>query len=162
MKILGIDPGYERLGIAVLEKNNSNRKEKILFSECFKTSKELEFTDRLTLIGKELRDVINKWKPNAFAIEILFMTTNQKTAMRVAEVRGVCLYEASLNDLKIIEITPLQIKMATTGYGKATKDQVVKMVKMLVSNKDEILKKTFDDEIDAIAVAITAFAHFKS
>ncbi len=158
MRILGIDPGYERLGIAVLEKNTGDKKEKVLFSECFKTSSKLDFSERLLLIGSEVRNVIKKFKPEAVSIETLFLTTNQKTVMHVAEARGVLLYEAMRGDLKIFEATPLQIKVATTGYGKADKSQIIKMVRMLVDIDDS---KKSDDELDAIAIALTAFAYLK-
>ncbi|MEK7572243.1 MAG: crossover junction endodeoxyribonuclease RuvC [Patescibacteria group bacterium] len=158
MKILGIDPGFERLGIAILEKNKSDKKEKILFSECFKTSAKLAFPERLLLIGKEIEKIIKKYKPEILSIETLFFTTNQKTAMHVAEARGVVMYECVKAGLKIFETSPLQIKIATTGYGKADKKQVIKMVKILVKMDNS---KESDDELDAIAIALTAFAHLK-
>lgn len=158
MRILGVDPGYEKLGIAVLEKKKSDQKEKVIFSECFKTSAKLEFSERLRLIGKEVHRVIAKYKPEVLSIETLFLTSNQKTVMRVAEVRGVVLYEAVLAGLKIFEASPPQIKLATTGYGKADKNQITKMVKMLVEMDKN---KTSDDELDAIAIALTAFAHMR-
>ena len=156
MRILGIDPGFERLGIAILEKNKNDKKEKVIFSECFKTSPKLDFSKRLNLIGEEIKKIIKEYKPKILSIETLFLNTNQKTVMRVAEVRGVAIYEASLSGLEIFEASPPQIKIATTGYGRANKEQMIKMVKILV----EIDKnKTSDDELDAIAIAITAFAH---
>ena len=161
MRILGIDPGYERLGIAVLKRNHETRpqgKEKVIFSECFKTSAKLEFADRLLLIGEEIKKVIKKYKPEVLAVETLFLNTNHKTVMRVAEARGVVIYEASKAGLKIFEASPLQIKIAVTGYGRAGKEQVVKMVRILV-DIDKL--KTSDDELDAIAIALTAFACFK-
>ncbi|MEK7128314.1 MAG: crossover junction endodeoxyribonuclease RuvC [Patescibacteria group bacterium] len=156
MRILGIDPGFERLGIAVLEKNTG--KECVIFSECFKTSAKLEFPERLKLIGDEVRKIIEKYKPEVLAIETLFLNTNQKTVMRVAEARGVVIYEATQAGLKIFEASPPQIKMATTGYGRSDKTQINKMVKMLV---DLDKNKTSDDELDAIAIALTAFAHLR-
>ena len=158
MRILGIDPGFERLGVAVLEKEKGDRKEKILFSECFKTRAKLEFSERLKLIGKELEKVIKKYKPEILAIETLFLTTNQKTVMRVAEARGVVIYECAKAGMKIFEASPPQIKIATTGYGRANKDQIIKMVRILV---DIPSSKTSDDELDAIAIALTGFAHNK-
>ncbi|MFZ2205711.1 MAG: crossover junction endodeoxyribonuclease RuvC [Minisyncoccia bacterium] len=158
MIILGIDPGFERLGVAVLEKNKGDRKEKVLFSECFKTSAKLEFSERLLLIGKEVKKIIKEYKPEVLSIETLFLTTNHKTVMHVAEARGVVIYEASDAGLKIFEASPPQIKIATTGYGKADKSQVIKMVKMLVDIDNS---KKQDDELDAIAIALTAFAHLK-
>src|SRR3989339_584385 len=160
-RILGIDPGFERLGIAILESSYakaSKDKEKVVFSECFKTSAKLEFSERLNLIGEEVRKIIKKYHPEVLAIETLFLNTNQKTVMRVAEARGVVIYEASRAHLKIFEASPPQIKIATTGYGKSDKTQVMKMVKMLVKMDNS---KTSDDELDAIAIALTAFAHLK-
>jgi crossover junction endodeoxyribonuclease RuvC len=93
------------------------------------------------------------------AIETLFLTTNQKTVMHVAESRGVVIYEAIKAGLKIFEASPPQIKIATTGYGKADKEQVMRMVKMLV--KIDNTKKS-DDELDAIAIALTGFAHLST
>lgn len=156
MIILGIDPGYERLGIAVLEKNKG--KEEVKHSECFKTSAKLKFEDRLFLIGQKIEEVIKKYKPEVLAIETLFSNTNQKTVMHVSEARGVVIYEAIKKGLKVFEASPPQIKMATTGYGKADKAQVIKMVKMLVKIDNN---KKSDDELDAIAIALTAFAHIR-
>ena len=158
MKILGIDPGFERLGVAILEKNKGDKKERVLFSECFKTSAKLEFSERLNLIGEEVRSVIKKFNPEVLSIETLFLTTNQKTVMHVAEARGVVIYESAQAGLKIFEVSPPQIKIASTGYGKADKDQVMKMVKILVEIDNT---KKSDDELDAIAIALTAFAHLK-
>ena len=159
MRILGIDPGFERLGIAILDKKNKGEKESVIFSKCFKTSAKLEFSERLHLIGEEVRNVIKKYKPEVLAIETLFLNTNQKTVMRVAEARGVVMYESACAGLKIFEASPPQIKIATTGYGRSDKTQINKMVKMLV-NIDEKIKS--DDELDAIAIALTAFAHIKN
>ncbi|HEV7423814.1 MAG TPA: crossover junction endodeoxyribonuclease RuvC [Candidatus Paceibacterota bacterium] len=153
MRILGIDPGFERLGIAIVEKN---KKEIVIFSECFKTRATLEFSERLKLIGLEVKKIIKNYKPEILAIETLFLNTNQKTVMRVAEARGVIIYEASLAGLDIFEASPPQIKIAITGYGRANKDQVMKMVKILVEMDKN---KSSDDELDAIAIALTAFAH---
>ena len=130
----------------------------MIFSECFKTSAKLEFSERLFLIGEEVKKVIKKYKPEVLAIETLFLNTNQKTVMRVAEARGVAIYEAACAGLKIFEASPPQIKIATTGYGRADKNQVMKMVKILVKIDNE---KKSDDELDAIAIALTAFAHLK-
>ena len=157
-RILGIDPGYERLGVSILEKNKNDKKERVLFSECFKTSAKLEFSERLNLIGEEVKKIIKKYKPEILSIETLFLNTNHKTVMRVAEARGVIIYEASCAGLKIFEASPPQIKIATTGYGKASKEEIIKMVKILV--EIDKLKKS-DDELDAIAIALTAFAHMR-
>jgi len=170
MLILGIDPGFERLGIAILEKDKTEKKERVIFSECFKTSAKLDFSERLRLIGEEVRKITKKYKPEVLAIETLFLNTNQKTVMRVAEARGVVVYEASQAGLKIFEASPPQIKIATTGYGRANKEQIKKMVRILVdvnpvrgregSQRPSASNGT-DDEMDAIAVALTAFAHIR-
>ncbi|MBX4211129.1 crossover junction endodeoxyribonuclease RuvC [Candidatus Parcubacteria bacterium] len=116
MKILSVDPGYERIGIAVMEKNTS--KEIILFSECFTTSLKQKHDERLHDIGQEIKKIIEKFSPDRLAIETLFFNTNQKTAMHVAEARGVILYEAATKKIPIFEYTPLQVKIAVTdSYG---------------------------------------------
>lgn len=155
MIILGIDPGYERLGIAVLEKNKGDRKENLLYSNCFKTSVKLPLPDRLHRLGVEVESVIKKYSPEKLAIEKLYFERNTTSAMGVSESRGVVIYIAKSYGLEILEYTPLQIKNAVTGYGKATKPQVHTMVSKLIELPKNV---TQDDEIDAIAVAITGFA----
>ena len=156
MKILSIDPGYERVGIAVLEKtSNGSGCEKLIYSTCFKTLKDLSFIERLELVGNEVDGVIREYKPKAFAIEKLFFNTNQKTATMVSEVRGALIYIALKNKLKVFEYTPLQIKVAVAGDGHGDKTQVIGMVKNLIKIEKEI---KYDDEYAAIAVGLTCFA----
>lgn len=155
MRVIAIDPGYERLGIAVLEKENTG-KEKLIFSECFKTSKDLYHHQRLNLIGQKIKEVIKDYYPEYLAIESLFLNTNQKTAMLVSEARGVILYEASLNKISCNEFSPPQIKLAVTGNGRADKTAIKKMILMILGIKKDI---KYDDEYDAIAVGITFFAN---
>lgn len=157
MKILGIDPGYERLGIAITEKTKG-QKDIVVFSTCFKTKANLPFSQRLLLLGQEIEKIIKKHKPEILSIETLFLNTNQKTAMHVSEVRGMILYLAEKNKLEIFEATPPQIKNAITGYGHSGKTEINKMLKMLV-NIDE--NKNSDDELDAIAIALTASVYLK-
>jgi crossover junction endodeoxyribonuclease RuvC len=156
MKIIAIDPGYERVGIAILEKTDG--KEILLYSECFKTSTTEKHEDRLRLIGEEVEKIIKKHKPKALGIETLFFKTNAKTAMKVSEARGVIMYEAAKNKLDILEFSPLQIKVAVTGYGKSEKEQVKNMVKKLIKI-DKGIK--YDDEYDAIAIGLTFFACYR-
>jgi len=153
MKIIAVDPGYERLGIAVLEKETG--KEVLLFSECFKTSAKLPHSERLNLIGKELEKVIKEYKPSTLVIETLFFAKNQKSAMQVAEARGVIMYEGKRNNLEIFEYSPMAVKIAVTGYGKSDKIQLTEMVKRLIKIKKSI---KHDDEYDAIAIGLTFFA----
>jgi crossover junction endodeoxyribonuclease RuvC len=161
MKLLSIDPGYERLGVAIIEKT-AKQKEVLVFSECFKTSAKLPHHERLTLIGDRIREVIKKYKPEVLATEKLFFSGNQKTAMLVAEARGVILYTASSCGLDIFEYTPAAIKIAVTGYGKSEKRQIIEMVKRLIDveksqplNEGGRMTKNSDDEFDAIAIGLT-------
>ena len=155
MILLAIDPGYERLGVAILQKEKG-KKETILFSDCIRTSAKLSFEDRLVEIGLKIEELVTLYKPEALSIENLFISNNQKTAMRVAEVRGTIIYISKKNSLTVSEYTPLQIKLSVTGDGKSSKDQVIKMVKLLTkTNKTNIL----DDEYDAIAIGLAFFAY---
>lgn len=157
MRILAIDPGYERIGIAIIDKEKSS-KELFIYSECFKTKKELPFEERLHAIGEKIEALILEYSPAILAIETLFMETNQKTGMHVSEVRGMLLYIAKTHKMKIHEYTPLQIKVAVTGYGKADKKQVMLMVPKIMTLPKKI---SSDDELDAIAIGITCVSHQK-
>ncbi len=157
MRIIGIDPGYDRLGIAIVERL-MGEKEKLIYSECFTTDSKQEIYERFLKIGLKVREIIEKYKPQALAIETLFITKNQKTAMRVSEARGIISYEALLAQIPVYEYTPLQIKMAITGDGRSDKTSIMKMLPLLIkmnSKKDRII----DDEYDAIAIGLTHFAY---
>lgn len=156
MRIIAIDPGYERLGIAILEKNQA--KEELIFSECFKTSSKLPHAERLKLIGEEIEKIIKKFQPEMLAVETLFFAKNQKTAIQVSEARGTILYVASRNNLSVKELMPNQIKIAVTGYGASDKKGIIAMVPKLIKIDKEI---RYDDEYDAIAVGLTFFAIHK-
>lgn len=153
MKILGIDPGFERVGVAVVEKKDG--KDFLEYSTCVKTAATSPFNERLNTIGKEIKEIIKKHKPDVLAIETLLFNNNQKTAMKVSEARGVVIYEATREGLEMCEYTPLQIKIAVTGYGRSDKKQVDMMVKQLINIEKPV---KYDDEMDAIAVAITCSA----
>ena len=150
MIILGIDPGFERMGCAILEKGSAG--EKLIYSACLISSRDDAHEKRLLVLANGLKKIIKDFKPDTMAIEKLFFTANQKTAMKVAEARGVALLLAAENNLKVVEFTPLEVKMAMTGYGRADKEQVRKMVQVML--KIDAGKK-LDDEIDAIAIALT-------
>lgn len=154
MKILSIDPGFERVGIAVIEKT-FQKKDTLLYSNCFKTTPRIPLNERIKNIGEEIEKIIKKYKPEALAIEKLYFTTNQKTVMGVAEARGVIIYVATKNNLSIYEYTPPQIKVAVTGYGKASKQMVMSMVPKLIDVNTYI---NSDDELDAIAIGLTCLA----
>ena len=154
MRVLAFDPGYERLGVAVLEKQNG--KEALLFSECFCTKKELAFSERLLLLGTEAERLIKRWKPDAVALEKVFFEKNKKTAMQVAEVRGALSYIAAARGIETRQYTPLEVKAAATGYGRAAKSEVALMVRRILRIP---AGKKLDDELDAIAVGITCLAN---
>lgn len=156
MRIIAIDPGYDRVGIAVLEKNSRGEKEVLLFSECFQTSNKLSLEDRLCLVGKEIEEVISEFSPSILAIETLFFSKNQKTALKVAEARGVIQYQAKRQGLEVREYSPQEIKIAITSVGNSSKEQIISMIPKLIVMREV---KELDDEYDAIAVGITHFAH---
>lgn len=152
-RVIGIDPGYDRLGVAVVEKNSGQ--EQVLFSTCLTSDKKAALPERYLSLGQALEKIIKREKPDTLAIEKLFFTTNQKTASQVSEIRGLIIYLAASAGLDVVEYTPLQVKSTITGYGKADKSQVIDMVKRLVKLDGT---KKLDDEYDAIAVALTALA----
>ncbi|MFZ2048891.1 MAG: crossover junction endodeoxyribonuclease RuvC [Minisyncoccia bacterium] len=154
--VVSIDPGFDRVGVAVLIKENS--KEKLLYSACIVTDRKETKAERLGMIGKEIKKILKKWQPEYLAIEKLFFNQNTTSAIGVAEARGVILYEASLLGLEVFEYGPQEIKIATTGFGQATKKQVENMVERILNLKQ---MPELDDEIDAIAVGITHLASVK-
>lgn len=155
MKLIAVDPGYERIGIAILERD-AKKKEILTYSECFKTSAKLSFGERLRTIGEEIARVIKEYKPEALAIEKLYFAKNTTTAMGVAEARGVIIYECARLDIPVYEYTPMEIKVAVGGHGKASKDDVLSMTTKLIALPKN--RKQIDDEIDAIAIGLTCFA----
>lgn len=149
--VLGVDPGFDRIGVAILE--GTGQKQTILYSECIVTDKKASHEKRLLQLGTRLAEVIEKWEPTELAIEKLFFNQNTSTALKVAEARGVILYEVARRGLSVYEYSPQDIKIAVTAYGKADKAQVEFMVRKLIRLPDSA--KKLDDEIDAIAVGIT-------
>lgn len=154
MRVLAIDPGYGRCGVAVVEKENG--KELWVYSDCIETSKDAPFSERLGRVTGEIGRLIEKHAPDAIALEKLFFNTNQKTALQVAEVRGAILHVAHAAGIPVAEYTPGAIKSATAGYGKADKKQITQMIHLLLKIEKPI---KLDDEYDAIAVGITHLAH---
>jgi len=151
MIILGIDPGTTRIGYAVIEKKDSDNLN-LLTCGCLE-SKNKEQKDRLKEISDLIPGLILKYHPEVLSIEKLFFTKNAKTALAVAEARGVIINSANSLNLNIREFTPLEVKVAITGYGKAEKEQVKKMVCRIL--KLEKIPK-LDDTSDALAIALTA------
>ena len=153
MRVLAIDPGFDRVGIAILERQKG--KEIVLFSECLITNRTDTFLERLSMIGERVRVIISEWSPTLLAMESLLFAKNQTTALRVAEARGVVAYEAARAGLPLREFSPPQVKLATTGYGRADKKQMAHMVRIITGLGAD---KKLDDELDAIAVGITCLA----
>lgn len=149
MRILGIDPGYALIGMGAIE-YNANRYKTVKYGRI-ETSSHDELPERL----HEIFNLMNIWleeiKPDAVAIEQLFFNTNTTTAIGVAQARGVILLSCQMYGVNIYEYTPLQVKQAVVGYGKAEKQQVQKMVKTLL-NLEAVPKP--DDVADALAIAI--------
>ena len=156
MKVLGVDPGYDRLGVAVIEKQDG--KEVLLYSDCIETDKQTELTDRLLVVGESFQELLNEHAPDAVGIETLFFNKNVTTAIGVAQARGIIVYLAKKAGCTVYEYGPQEIKVAVTGYGKSDKNAVIDMVKRLVQNVPE---KALDDEYDAIAVGVTTLAHYR-
>ena len=157
MRVIGIDPGYDRLGIAVLE--GDVHAQTLVFSTCVLTDKKLSLAKRLATVGTELEKILSKYSPERLGVETLFFNTNQKTALAVAEARGIILYVAEKANIPSFEYSPQAIKIAVTGSGASKKDQVEAMLHKLVTG---IPQKAVDDEYDAIAVALTCLVSEKS
>lgn len=155
MIILGIDPGFARTGYGVIEEKNKNLR--MLDYGCITTPAGVLFEKRLKKIREEMAGLIKKYHPEICAVEKIFFCKNTKTAIDVGQARGVIILTAAENKLKIREFTPLQVKQFVTGYGKAEKGQIQKMVKILLGLK-EIPKP--DDAADALALAIAGSNNF--
>ncbi len=148
--ILGIDPGLASTGWGIIKKGGSRLA--LIDFGCISTLPQSQFPKRLKEIHGALKKIIRKYQPSRLALEELFFAKNVKTALKVSEVRGVIQLTAIQSHLPIIEFTPLQIKQALVGYGRADKNQIQKMVKLHL-NLQEIPKP--DHAADALAVAIT-------
>lgn len=151
--ILGVDPGFDRCGVAVLVKSTAG--DTLIHSTCITTDAHAPFPERLHDVATEVRHVITAHNVSVLALERLFLANNQKTAMQVSEVRGALLFVGREYHLAIHEFAPLEIKRAITGDGRADKRQMMAMVPKLVAMEE---RKRRDDEYDAIAVALTASA----
>lgn len=149
-RIIGIDPGYGRVGVSVLEGRADVWR--VLYYFCIETDPKTSFLERIEAIEKKLSQILTKFKPDIAGIETLFFNANTKTAIQVSQARGAILYILYKKGIKIKEIGPLEVKQAITGYGRATKPQVQKLVAMRLNLAD---KKIQDDAADAIAVALT-------
>ena len=150
MRILGIDPGYAIVGYGVVDLSHGS----FTLAACgaVTTKAGMSFESRLRAIYLDMEQLIEHYRPDEMGIEKLFFNTNAKTAIDVAQARGVTLLPAILNNIPIFEYTPLQVKSSIVGYGRAEKKQVQEMVRSMLHLK-EIIKP--DDTADAVAIAIT-------
>lgn len=145
--ILAIDPGYDRCGVAIIENGT------VVFSDCVTTRKNDRHEVRLATLYETLEGVVKTWHPSAVALETLFFSVNKKTAIKVAEARGIILLLAGKQRVPLIELSPQEVKIAMTGIGNASKAQVQKMVALTLRLD---LSSVIDDEADAIALGIAA------
>jgi len=153
MKIIGIDPGLASTGWAVLKQSKTNSDEiKLIKAGCLKTKSGLKISRRLEIIHDEIIKVIEKHQPKEMAVEEIFFAKNVKTAIKVAQAVGVIKYSGIEAGLDVFGYTPLNIKTAITGYGRAKKQQVQFMVKKIVKTEKEIKP---DHAVDAAAAGIT-------
>lgn len=147
--ILGLDPGIADTGFGVISVDEN--KLNCLDFGSIKTSSKDDFLDRLEKLDNDLQKIINKYNPELVCIEKLFFNTNAKTALIVGHARGVILLNIKKNNIKLIELTPLQIKQGISNFGRADKNQIKKMVKIILNLKE--MPKS-DDSADALAAAI--------
>lgn len=149
MRILGIDPGYAIVGVGVIEYNG--QRFNTLEYGAITTPAGMPFSQRLQMIYEQMQEILMIYKPEAMAVEKLYFNTNTTTAIDVAQARGVILVAAQQAGVPCYEYTPLQVKQAVVGYGRAEKKQVIEMTKKILS-----LSRTPkpDDVADALAIAI--------
>ncbi len=152
MRILAIDPGYDRLGVALIEGNPS--RPTLIYSDCITPPKGVPSV-RLAHLKNAIDELVHEYDPAAIAIEKLFFGANKTTALGVAEARGMILALAGTEKLPVIECSPQEVKLAVTGVGNADKAAVMRMVPRLIALTT---KKRLDDEFDAIALGIAALA----
>lgn len=150
--VLGIDPGFGRMGYGVIAKDARGAWRALAYG-CVETSKSDPLPERLLVLHRELNALITKYHPTHCAVEKLFFFKNVTTAIDVGQARGVVLLAVAEHKLVLDEFTPLQVKQSMTGFGRADKGQVQKMVTMLLGLKDKIKS---DDAADALAVALCA------
>lgn len=150
MRLLGIDPGFGIIGFGVIDYAGSSKFEYVTHG-TIKTEIGDKFGSRLIEISADMKTLLNKYKPDKILIEQLFFAKNITTALKVSQAKGVILLESALFGLEAVNVTPLQVKMALTGDGKATKTQVKRMVREFLKTPD---LAGIDDAVDALAVAI--------
>ena len=157
MLVLGIDPGYAIIGWGAVN-YSSGRLVPVSYG-AITTNADTPFADRLKEIGNDIGVILDKLKPQAISIEKLYFAANTTNAIDVAQARGVIVYEAAKRNIDIFEYTPLQVKQAVVGYGRAEKNQVMELTRQLLKLKS--VPKP-DDTADALAIAICHAHSFNS
>jgi crossover junction endodeoxyribonuclease RuvC len=157
MKIIAIDPGYDRVGIAIIEKT-TNQQEIVVFSTCIITDRKKELYERFEQIRVIIAETIAVYRPELLVMEELYFARNTTTALRVAESRGIISSEALRAGIPVHEIHPNHVKIAITGQGNATKDAILWMLPKLVTIDTN---GKLDDELDAIAIGVAYLAQVK-
>lgn len=162
MRILGIDPGSARCGWGVIDVSKKNGEIAYVKHGCIETDKLKTNSERLKRLYTEILYLISEYHPDQISLELVFMFHNQKTVMRIAEARGVILLACAEKELALqtFEYTPMQVKLAVTGYGRSDKKKVVEEVQNWLQNSCHVSfskKDGFDDAADALAVAL---AHY--
>ncbi len=149
MRIIGLDPGTATTGYGILERKNGETK--VLDYGCIRTAAGLDSNVRLNQIAEDLKEILEKWKPEHASVEKVYFKKNIKTAIDVAQARGVLIQKLTESGVSFNEYTPMEIKMAICGYGKADKQMVQQMIKTILNLKKE---PKSDDAADAIAAAV--------
>ncbi len=149
MRIIGVDPGMAIVGYSILDVENDELT--LVSSGSIQTSSKDKEPKRLLEIYNDMRTILEKFKPEIASVEKLFFFKNQKTVMPVSQARGVIVMALEQSGIEINEYTPIEIKQSLTGYGRADKDEVAKMVKLCLNN---CKVPKLDDTVDAIAIAI--------
>ncbi len=155
IKVIGIDPGSSRIGFGIIEKNGSRLQ--YLASGTIDIKPNADPTKNLAIISKAISEIVKKHKPDIAGVETVFFSKNKKTAIKVAEARGVVLNSLLGGGLKIIDIAPTKVKSLIAGSARASKNDVVEMIRFYIDLPD---KKMLDDESDALAIAIVAASIF--
>ncbi len=151
IRIIGVDPGLETTGIGILDVKGSSYIP--VYCDCIITKTTIPNHERLKQIYESLNNLILRFEPDCLAIEDIFFSANVKTALSIGAARGVSILAGSKNNIDIYEYTPLQVKQAIVGYGRATKKQIKYMLKMILGRGDDFFKSK-DDAWDAMGIAV--------
>jgi crossover junction endodeoxyribonuclease RuvC len=151
LRILGIDPGYARLGFGLVQDSPDKREPTLVTYGVWETKAKTPHADRLCQLKESLVEILSRYEPHVLSIEKLYFARNHKTALAVAEARGVVLCGAREHGLDIVEYTPLQIKMAVTGHGRSDKEEMQEMVRLLLRMER---RPSPDDAADGLAAAL--------